>query len=70
MDPFAPRPRSPVPGPLLTAGGGRRAAGGHGRDIAAGTGARTPIAEDLDRRRDNRRHAIAMKRTHPRQPAG
>ena len=35
-----------------------------------GRGASTPIAEDLDRRRDNRRHAIAMKCTHPRQLVG
>jgi hypothetical protein len=44
-----------------------QAAGGQGH---RGTGrAGTSIAEDPDRRHDDWRHAIAMKRTDPRQPA-
>jgi hypothetical protein len=63
MDPVLPGPGSLVSGRLLDAGGGMAGTPPQGR-------ARTSIAEDLDRRRDDRRHAIAMKRTDPRQPAG
>ena len=63
MDPILPRPGSLVSGPLLTAGGGMAGTPPQGR-------ARTSSAEDPDRRRDDRRHAIAMKRTDPCQPAG
>lgn len=66
MDPSRSQPQVPSP----------RTAADRRRDGApAGTspqrrGVSTPIAEEFDRRRDNRRHAIAMKCTHARQPAG
>ena len=63
MDPVLLRPGSLVSGRLLDAGGGMAGTSPQGQ-------ARTSIAEDLDRRHDDRRHAIAMKRTDPRQPAG
>jgi len=55
---------------LRTVADRRRPGGGMAprRDIAAEM-TRTSIAGHLDRR-DDRRHASAMRRTHPRQPAG
>ena len=65
MDLVRSRPGSLVSGRLLTAGAGGGMAGTSPQGRA-----RMSIAEDPGRRRDDRRHAIAMKRTHPRQPAG
>jgi hypothetical protein len=61
MDPVRCRPGSFVSERLLTAGGEMAGTSPRGR-------APTSTAEDLDRRRDDRRHAIAMKRTDPRSP--